>query len=217
MGLIQRLFGGSKQPPLATPSQLPLAADTTTVEVDSRASTRRELVRMLTRDSLRFSGIPEGWIELQVLLELGRGGQTFIHLRLLVRHWDEGLLRYVVAFQRRLRAEIERFEPSAREWLLTITWQYEVDDECPFLFMPDPASWAGANSANAPSAQGTASASSAASREEAEMQSDLARLFAVRDANLAGKSGEAVSLASLPESASVAGRTAIASSAKPRS
>ena len=61
MGLIQRLFGGPKPPVLATPSQLPPAVDSTTVEVDSQAATQRELVRMLTRDSLRFSGIPDGW------------------------------------------------------------------------------------------------------------------------------------------------------------
>ena len=215
MGLIKRLFGGAGKPKLATPSQPVQPADTTTVEVDPQAATRRELVRMLTRDSLRFSGIPDGWIELQVLLELGRVSQTFIHLRLLVKHWDEGLLRYAVAFQRRLRAEIERFEPSAREWLLTITWQYEVDDQCPFLFMPDPASWAGANSANAPSAQGTASASSAASREEAEMQADLARLFAVRDANLAEPSWKATSLSSTPELAPTPGRTSGTARGKP--
>ncbi len=212
MSLIQRLFGGSRSPALTTPSQLPQTDDVTTVEVDSQAATRRELVRMLTRDSLRFSGIPDGWIELQVLLELGHGGQTFIHLRLLVRHWDEGLFRYAVAFQRRLRSEIERFEPSARQWLLTITWQYEVDDQCPFLFMPDAASW-GAIPANGAATQ---QAPSAESREEAEMQSDLARLFAVRDANLAGQSWEATSLAGLPESGPGAARSSAVSPGKPR-
>ncbi len=212
MGLIQRLFGGARQPGLAAPPHPAEPADSTTVEVDSPVATRRELVRMLTRDSLRFSGIPDGWIELQVLLELGRGGQTFIHLRLLVKHWDEGLLRYAVAFQRRLRAEIERFEPGAREWLLTITWQYEVDDECPFLFMPDAASWAGANPASGSVA---GKAPSAESREEAEMQSDLARLFAVRDANLAEPSGTASSLTSLPELGPTPGRTSGAAHGKP--
>lgn len=214
MGLIQRLFAGSKPPALTTPSQLPQAAGSITVEVDSQAATRRELVRMLTRDSLRFSGIPDGWIELQVLLELGRGGQTFIHLRLLVRHWDEGLFRYAVAFQRRLRAEIERFEPSAREWLLTITWQYEVDDQCPFPFMPEAASWGAANPASGPAPK---PAPSAQSREEAEMQSDLARLFAVRDADLAGPSWEATSLGALPENGAVAARSSGVPPGKPRS
>ena len=214
MGLIQSLFGGSKSPALTTPSQLPQTADTTAVKLDSQAATRRELVRMLTRDSLKFSGIPDGWIELQVLLELGHGGQTFIHLRLLVKHWDEGLFRYAVAFQRRLRAEIERFEPGAREWLLTISWQYEVDDQCPFLFMPDAVSWGAINPATGSATQ---QAPSAESREEAEMQSDLARLFAVRDANLAGQSWDATRLAGLPESGPGAARSSGPSAGKPRS
>jgi hypothetical protein len=214
MGLIQRLFGGLNPPALSTPSQLPHAADTTTVEIDSQAATRRELVRMLTRDSLRFSGLPDGWIELQVLLELGRGGQTFIHLRLLVRHWDEGLFRYAVALQRRLRAEIERFEPSAREWLLTITWQYEVDDQCPFLFMPDAASW---GAVNPETGAATEQAPSAEVREEAEMQSDLARLFAVRDANLTGQEREATGLAGRSENSPGAARSSGASPGRPHS
>ena len=202
MGLIQRMFGESKQASPAAVLPLPPVGPAAHVDLDSQTATRRELLRMLTRDSLRFSGIPDGWIESHVLLELGRDGQTFIHLRLLVRHWDEGLQRYVVAFQRRLRAEIERFEPNARQWLLTISWQYEVDDECPFLFMPDAATWGGATPG---SATAGAMAASAESREEAAMQSDLARLYALRDANLAGQGREDIGPALLPKSGAVGG------------
>ena len=213
MGFIKRLFGGAKQPDSTPPPSSQLPADSMAVEVDSQAATRRELVRMLTRDSLRFSGIPDGWIESQVLLELGRAGQTFIHLRLVVKHWDQRLLQYTVAFQRRLRSEIERFEPGAREWLLSITWQFEVDDECPFPIMPDPSIW-GASAT--PSAKTAPSAASAADKEEDEMQADLARLFAVRDANLAEPSWEATNLAALPDLTPGSGRAAGASRGKPR-
>ena len=196
MGLIQRIFGESKQPTPAAALSLPPLAQAVPVELDSQTATRRELLRMLTRDSLRFSGIPDGWIESQVLLELGPNGQTFIHLRLIVRHWDESLMRYVVAFQRRLRAEIERFEPNAHQWLLTITWQYEVDHECPFLLMPDAATWGGAVLGNASAG---AIAPNSESREEAAMQSDLASLYALRDANLAGQGREDIGPALLPK------------------
>lgn len=177
MGIMKRLFGGAEipEPPSATPSRLP--ADAASMETDPQATTRRELVRMLTRDTLRFSGIPDAWVESQFLLELGRGGQAHVHLRLVVKHWDERLLRYVVAFQRRLRSEIVRFEPGAREWLLSITWQYDLDDQCPDVLMPDPKSWAEVDTAGG-----------AVSKEEADMQADLARLFAVRDADLASPS-----------------------------
>ena len=178
MSLIKRLFGGAKQPDLTAPLQsdaTPLQPegrppDTKFVEVDSQATTRRELVRVMTRDTLRFSGIPEGWIESQVLLELSRGGQTFVHLRLVVKHWDERLLKYAVAFQRRLLGEVERFEPTAREWLLSITWQYPLEGECPYLEMPEPATWVNLETVDI---------------EVDEVGEDLARLFAVRDAHLA--------------------------------
>ena len=80
--------------------------------------------------------------------------------------------------------------------------------------MPDAASWGAVNPApgSAPKP-----APSAESREEAEMQSDLARLFAVRDAHLAGHSGAATGLAPLPENGPVAARSSAASPAKPGS
>ena len=200
MGLIQRIFGESKQETPVAAFPLPPVAPAAPLDLDSQTATRRELVRMLTRDSLRISGIPDRWIESQMLLETGRDGQTFIHLRLIVKHWDEGLMRYVVAFQRRLRTEIERFEPNARQWLLTITWQYEVDDECPFLFMPDAVSWGGATP---PNASAGAMAPNFESPEEAAMQSDLARLYALRDANLAGQGREDIGPALLPKNGAV--------------
>ncbi len=169
MDLIRRLFGGSKKPDLAVPPPLETRVDAKPLGIDSQAAMRRELVRVLTRDTQRFAGIPNGWIDSQVLLEPGRDGQTYLHLRLVVKHWDEWLIKYAVAFQRKLQSEIERFEPGAHEWLLSITWQYQVDSECPFLELPDAFEW-GANGNQ--------------SREQDEVQEDLARFFAVRDAHL---------------------------------
>jgi hypothetical protein len=214
MSMIKRLFGGGKAPePEAAPtSELPpaeQAPDSRTFQVDNaQAGTRRELVRVMTRDTLRISGIPDGWIESQVLLELGRGGQTFVHLRLVVRQWDVRLLKYAVAFQRRLLDEIHGFDPTAREWLLSVSWQYEVGTTCPFPDMPDPMVWleppaqlgAAAPVAAAPAPRpspapapvpATASAAPVTSvdlpldlEEPDEVSEDLARLFAIRDANL---------------------------------
>lgn len=180
MDLIKRLFGGGAKPELGTPSQIDARPENTAIEVDSQATRRRELVRVLTRDTLRTTGIPESWIESQILLELSRGGQPFIHLRLVVKHWDERLLKYTVAFQRRLLQEIAGFEPNVREWLLSITWQYEVGEQCPYPDMPEPDLWTRAIPA-AP--QEPPPASVPPPRDE--LQDDLAQLYAVRDANLA--------------------------------
>lgn len=188
MGLIKRLFGRANKPELGTPSQLEGRSGDKTLEMDPQAAKRLELVRMLTRDTQRAAGVPDGWLESQVLLEPGRGGRTFIHLRLLLKHWDEQLLRYAVAFQRQLRSDIERLEPGAREWLLSISWQYDVGDQCPYLELPKPAPWA------TPAGNGAEPERS----EDDLMQEDLARLFAVRDAHLATPDREQTSQGGLP-------------------
>ena len=77
MSMIKRLFGGARpsEPEASAPAEPPgsdKTSDSRTFQVDNaQAGTRRELVRVMTRDTLRASGIPDGWIETQLLLELG--------------------------------------------------------------------------------------------------------------------------------------------------
>ena len=228
MSLIKRLFGSAKTPDTdaaadpepETPSRLDAAPDSRTFQLDSaQAGTRRELVRVVTRDTLRAAGIPEGWIESQVLLELGRGDQTFVHLRLVVKQWDVRLLKFAVAFQNRLMAEIELIDPTAQQWLLSISWQYQVGASCPFQDLPDPAVWRAPAATiepepvpapapapvpipipvpvpvPVPAARPEPEPEPAALQssevdllleveEPDELSEDLARLFAIRDANL---------------------------------
>jgi len=202
MGLIKRLFGntaGSDTPEPAQPSHVDTRTDSRPMELDAQVATRRELLRVLTRDTQRFAGLPEGGIEPQVLLELGRDGQTLMHLRLVVKHWNDSLLKYHMAFQRRLMVELERFEPGAREWLLSITWQYLEDDQTPYLDLPDPATWGAAINPPGgpqPMARAMPSAPTREDLQRDEMREDLARLFAVRDANLARSGADANTSAS---------------------
>lgn len=174
MGFLSSIFGSAPAAvPAPAPQSKPSPIDSKFGELDSQAGTRRELVRMLTRDTLRDSGIPEQWVDSQILLEPGRNGQTFVHLQLVLKHWDDRMLKYSLAFQRKLRAELERIEPSARDWLRSIAWMFDVGEECPYLTMPERSEWS------------TPDRGTALDREQQEMQSDLARLFAVRDAHLA--------------------------------
>ncbi len=77
--------------------------------------------------------------------------------------------------------------------------------------MPDASYWNTGQAAGVPGA----AAPSAANREEAEMQADLARLFAVRDANMTEANWEATSLSALPDIDSASGRSAGAWPVKP--
>jgi hypothetical protein len=184
MSMIKRLFGASSKtvdttPPVAAapPRRVDPAPDSRPFQIDNaQAATRRELVRVMTRDALRAAGIPDGWLECLVLLEMGSGGETFVHLRLLVKQWDVRLLKYTIAFQNRLMADITRFDPTARAWLLSISWQYQVGDSCPFMDLPEPSVW------QAPAV--TAVDLALNNEEPDEVSQDLARLFAIRDADL---------------------------------
>ena len=175
MDLMKRLFKGQTETETETETD-GLGNEPTSLvptgpahDFAAQLSTRRELLRVRTRNTLRLSGIPESWIEPQVLLE-PEGGRTFLHLRLVVRRWDERLLRYAFALQTQLMREIERIDPQASQWLLSIVWQFPHDLPCAYPELPQPSVWVEAQPAPA---------------EPDDLQSDLAQLLAVRDADMA--------------------------------
>ncbi|MBX3658166.1 MAG: hypothetical protein KF740_07000 [Ramlibacter sp.] len=195
MKIIKNLFSrpsatAASVPPTEPPSQPDGHEDSRVTELGPQAATRRELVRVLVRDTLRYCGIPEGWVECQVLVVNTSRGDTHLHARLVIRHWDEQLLRYAMAFERRLMGEIEHFEPQASQWLHSITWQFKADD-CPYPDMPPVESWTGGTPAEAaiePEPEPEPEPESEPEPEPEpvdEVQEDLARLFAVRDSALA--------------------------------
>ena len=168
MEMLKRLFGNTRQADLGTPSQFGAPPDTRMPEAESLAGTRRELVRVMARDTQRRAGIPDGWLEFQVMLEVTRN-QTFVHLRIVVRHWDERLVRAQVAFQTRWLQNVERFEPQARTWIGSVSWLYPDDNDCPEKELPDPTTWSKVEHVDI---------------EVDDVEEDLQRLFAVRDAAL---------------------------------
>lgn len=197
MKILKRFLGNSPQKPapaedVSAPAMLDGGEDSRMNDLSPQAATRRELLRVLTRDTLRYCGIPESWIECQVLVVSTRKGDTHLHARLVMRHWDELLLRHVVAFEQRFMAEVLRYEPKAAEWLHSITWQFKMPD-CPNTEMPSSQSW-GLVAASRPGALPVAvplldseggPGSDDGPEPVDEVQQDLARLFAVRDSALA--------------------------------
>ena len=141
MKILKRLLGNDPAPPkLEAPSQADGQEHSRATELGSQTTTRRELLRVLTRDTARYCGIPEGWIECHVLVVSTRKGDTHLHARLVLRYWDDTLVRHVMAFEMRLRAEILRFEPQASDWLHSVTWEFKAEN-CPHLEMPPRDTW----------------------------------------------------------------------------
>jgi hypothetical protein len=107
----------------------------------SVTATRGQLVQVLLRDLLRKSGMPPGWVQCQIQVMNSRSRGKGIFVRLVVKHWDERLMKYAFAFQKALLTDIVQIEPKAASWLQGIAWQLEVASSCPLTELPGPEFW----------------------------------------------------------------------------
>jgi hypothetical protein len=175
-----------------------------TIEDGSENAMRRQLVQVLLRDLLRNSGIPAEWIDSRMLLVSSRSRGHGMYVRLVVKHWDSRFMDYAYAFEQNLLADIERFEPNSAKWLHGISWQFDLADRCPFTSLPPKAYWSEPDSLSpaaeaamaavpaAPSDGAVIGASAEAAQtpvvQENDPASDLQRLFAIRDQEIARQS-----------------------------
>ncbi len=149
----------------------------------SRGNSRREIVHVVLRETMRQHGIPSDWIECRTLSMVSGSRSTGTYVTLIVRGGHDRLLPYVPAFQASLRKALERFDPRVGDWLRGLAWQFEDDEATPPAAMPPANSWF------TPSSGLEVKEVDAAS--DADLQSDLQALFAIRDAALSEAKGQA--------------------------
>src|SRR5687767_15044801 len=67
----------------------------------SQHSVRKDLLKVVLRETLTRNGIPASWIGADLLRSNSpkRGGESGVHVRLLIRHWDPRLMMCGVAFE----------------------------------------------------------------------------------------------------------------------
>lgn len=167
MGLMNRLFGSSgpqEAQPTRLPSQIamPPGAD--------QNATRRELLRVVLRDTLARHGIPAAWIGSDVLSST-RGREPGVHLRLILKHWEPRLLTCMVALQKHIARRVALYDPLAHNWLLGVSWQFALADDSACPDMPDPTAW------RVGSPAGGAAALSAQATRHADRKAELERLL----------------------------------------
>ena len=204
--LFNRLFGSrnssASDPSTRVPAHASRFSDgPTTVEDNSEIGMRSQLIHVLLRDALRRHGLPSHWIECQILQVANRSLGNGMFVRLIVKHWDERLMRHLLAFEKAYLTDLERFEPNASQWLHGISWQIQPLNACPYATMPDKTFWQNAPSAQPLKEQTPAPALAAAvtsadrlafdatrpslEEERDPALSDIQRLFAIRDREIA--------------------------------
>ena len=196
MGLLSR-FGFTRSRPAAAPplSQLGPPPSQVGGSSGSQGRSRRELLRVVLRDTLHRHGIPAAWLDAEVLVSTSRSGERGIHWRLSVKHPDPRLQNCIVALQNALIKRLMTFDPLASAWLTGVSWQYALAEDAPYAAMPPPSTWKepvpqpvaaaevipSGDVIGAPAAVDAEQASSPL--DSVDVRADLEHLFAVRDAD----------------------------------
>jgi hypothetical protein len=164
----------------------------------SQRRSRRELLRVVLRDTLYRHGIPSAWFDAEVLVSTSRTGERGIHWRLVVKNSDARLLTYAVALQHALIKRLTTFDPLASAWLTGMSWQYALPDGAPYPALPHPGTWKQPQGAPLPAAVAAPAGGAAdviagpsaseppegpASQNSSDARADLEGLFAARDAD----------------------------------
>jgi hypothetical protein len=144
MGLIRKIFGtteAAEAKPTAGSSTQFVESQTALEKTKSRNAPRRDLVKVVLRETMRKHGIPSDWIECRSLSVLTRHHKPGMHVQLLVRRADHQLLPYVHAFQESFWEQILRLDPTAREWLFSVGWEFYGKAVHGFSDLPGADAW----------------------------------------------------------------------------
>ena len=125
-----------KKPPqsVASPSISPSSSQ-------QHSDIRRELIRVVLKDTLRLHGVPFHWLACEVIIIPRAPGEEELQIQLVVLKWHDQLLRHALALQQQLLLGLDRFDPSVDHSKYMVSWRISPDCGCPEAWMPDPKIW----------------------------------------------------------------------------
>ncbi|MCG2594084.1 hypothetical protein LZ009_14985 [Ramlibacter sp. XY19] len=184
-----RSGSNSKSPVNSTqfaPSQAANSRDPAT----SVHAVRKEVLKLVMRETLNRNGIPENWLSADLLRTNSARREQGIHVRLLLRHWDPRLMQHGVALEQEFYKRLLALDPTAPNWLMGFSWQFAMEDlsACPPL--PHPGSWTAPTQAQAGDDRPTTRAGDIIEgpvmipQTQDEVRADLERLLALRDEDM---------------------------------
>lgn len=179
MGLMNKLFRGGDTKAGGSSSQFQDSRAPTALEkTRSSNGPRRELVKVVLRETMRRHGIPSDWVECRALSVLTKHHKSGMHVQFLVLKADHQLLQWVHAFQESFWEQILRTDPTARDWLFSVGWEFYGKSIQDFSVMPDPQSWRDEGGTGFTDTQPPEPGDQPA-REDEELATDLQALQAV--------------------------------------
>ena len=120
---------------------VPAGASGTPLNTPQHHNIKRELIRVVLKDTLQRHGIPLSWLDCDATLIARPPAPEALHIELVILKWNEQLLRYAPALQRQLLLSLDRFDPSVDHSGCHVSWRFSLDCGDPFVQMPPPSSW----------------------------------------------------------------------------
>lgn len=130
-----------KKPPKTAPPPNTAPVSASPHSVQPPLNIKRELIRVVLKDTLRLHGVPSGWLACEVIMIPRAPGEEELHIQLVIMKWNEQLLRYTNALQQQLLLGLDRFDPSVDHSKYIVSWRFAPDCGCPFGWMPEPKFW----------------------------------------------------------------------------
>lgn len=183
MGLLNKIFKGSDRDPGDSALSGSRFEESTDVEDGGaeRDAARRDLVRLVLRETMQRHAVPSDWVECRLLPVITSQRNTGLHVQLVVVQGQGNLLGYIPAFQSNLMAELEKHDHRVWDWLLSISWQFAGITSATGGELPSRSAWQDPAPVKTVGRPGGAEDLPPV---EDDLAKDLEALFAIRDAAL---------------------------------
>ncbi|MBK6006610.1 hypothetical protein JJB11_10945 [Ramlibacter ginsenosidimutans] len=134
MGLIARLLGRKEKDDDRDDAERGVSS----LQAATRDRTRRELIAMALRDTLKKHGLVDGCITLDALPGFTSTRHRGMHIQLVFRDWQPSLLAYVVALESAVKGRLNRLDPLSPSWITGVSWRFEPRDRTVWPRLPVP-------------------------------------------------------------------------------
>jgi hypothetical protein len=132
----------AKDAPAPIPAAITAPEPVPQHSVAQHTNIKRELIRVVLKDTLRQQGVPYDWLACEIIIIPRGPDDEELHIQLVVMKWNELLMRYAMALQQQLLHGLDRFDPSVDHSTYIISWRFAPECGCPFTVMPPPMFWA---------------------------------------------------------------------------